>query len=966
MKRRDFFKIMGIASGAALTACKVNNADEKLLPYLVPPEDGIIPGIPRYARGTCMECPAHCGLNIKIREDKPIKLEGNPDHPVNNGGLCMRGQASLARLYHPDRIKQPLLKGPDRKFKPISWEEARKTLETALEDANQKGLRKVYLSSRTTGTLSKLIDEFCSEKDIERLKEIEIYHHGVIKQANQQLFDLPMIPFYRIDKSDVLITIGADILDTFLSPVEWAKQYAESKKKNHMKWFHMEPYLTLTGASADHRVVVNPGSEPYIPAYLLRRITPRNPIPEALMAQVPEYTLAKVVETTGIGKETLQSIVQALEKAKNPLIISGGISSTKCSGPVTALYTGLLQWALGMTENTVDFDHAFNDGNVGTINDLIAIASDCRDNKVGVAIFSKLYGFTAMPAFVDVMKNAVFKVAVTGMPDPVMEMCDLVLPLSHPLESWGDAEPKKGLRSVIQPVLEPLYDTKSQGDILLTLLGKEKTYRDYLASHWQGMDENWIQFGFKTFEVESPSVQSINDVKLPPGGGTLYAAQTVCEDFHASPDDGACARLPQNENSYINKLAKPGAPYKKDCLFIVPSLRTYDGRSSDIKLLEEIPDPLTAISYGRWISVSQADAEKKNLKTGDMVEIQTIVGKVKGPVHLIPGLPAGIMTIGIDALVGTDLQVDQGSGEFMFCLEEAKLRKTGETARLAVLAGAQVTGKRSILPQLEHDEHGHGHQHEYKRYSLLPQHEHKDYRWGMVIDLGLCIGCSACAAACYIENNIPIVGKAEHLKGREMSWIRIEPYYNHPEQPEFVPMMCQQCDYAPCETVCPVYATYHNPEGLNAQVYNRCVGTRYCANNCPYKARRFNWFEHKDSLPLYHVSNPDLSVRPKGVMEKCTFCIQRIRFAKDRARDEKRLVKDEEVIPACAQTCPTGAITFGNLMDPNSKVSQLAKSKGAYRVQELLGTEPAIYYIKSFAGSRGGFSKEPLAAGGQG
>jgi molybdopterin-containing oxidoreductase family iron-sulfur binding subunit len=897
---------MGIASGAALTACNVNNADEKLLPYLVPPEDGVIPGVPRYARSTCMECPANCGLNIKIREDKPVKLEGNPDHPVNKGSLCMRGQASLARLYHPDRIKQPLLKGSDGKFKPVSWEEASKALLTALEDSNQKGLRKVYLSSRTTGTLSKLIDEFCSGKNIERLKEMEIYHHGIIKQANQQLFNLPLIPHYYIDKSDVLITVGADILDTFLSPVEWAKQYAESRTKNHMKWFHMEPYLTLTGASADHRVVVNPGSEPYVLAYLLRSITLRNPLSEALMAQVPEYALNQVIETTGLEKEILQSIVQALEKAKNPLMISGGLAATKANGPVTALYTGLLQWALVMIGNTVDFDHAFNDGNVGTISDLIAIASDCRDNKVGVAIFSKLYGFTAMPAFIDVMKGAGFKVAIAEMSDPVMEMCDLVLPMSHPLESWGDAESKKGFQSVIQPVLEPLHDTKSEGDILLTLLGSDKTYRDYLVDHWQGMDENRIQLGFKTTEVESRSVQLNNEVKL----------------------------------------AKPGAPYRKDCLFIVPSLRTYDGRSSGIALLEEIPDPLAAISYGRWISVSQAEAQKKNLKTGDVVEIETIVGNIQGPVHLVPGLPSGIMTIAIDALVGTDMQVDRGTGEFMFCLEDVKLAKTGETTRLAVLAGAQETGKRSILPHLEHGDHGHGHQHEYKRYSLLPEHEHKDYRWGMVIDLGLCIGCSACAAACYIENNIPIVGKAEHLKGREMSWLRIEPYYNHPGQPEFVPMMCQQCDYAPCETVCPVYATYHNPEGLNAQVYNRCVGTRYCANNCPYKVRRFNWFEYEDSLPLYHFSNPDLSVRPKGVMEKCTFCIQRIRFAKDQAKDEKRLVKDEEVVPACAQTCPTGAITFGNLMDPNSRVSELAKSKGAYRIQELLGTEPAIYYVK--------------------
>ncbi|UCH97830.1 MAG: 4Fe-4S dicluster domain-containing protein, partial [Candidatus Aminicenantes bacterium] len=755
------------------------------------------------------------------------------------------------------------------------------------------------------------IDEFCKEKNIERLKEVEIYHHGVIKQTNQQLFNLPMIPHYRIDKSDVLITVGADIFDTFLSPVEWAKQYAASKSKSYIKWYHMEPYLTLTGASADHRVVVNPGSEPYVLAYLLRNITPRDNIPETLMTQVPEYPLNQVIEATGIEKEILESIIQTLETAKNPLIISGGLATGKSNGPVTALYTALLQWVLGMIGNTVDFDRAFNDENVGTINELIDIAYACRDNRVGVAIFSRLYGFTAMPAFVDVMKGARFKVAVTDMPDPVMEMCDLVLPLSHPLESWGDAEPRKGLQSVIQPALQPLYDTKSEGDILLNLLGNDKTYRDYLAEHWQGMDESWIQQGFKTTEVEPLPVQLVNEANL----------------------------------------GKPGAPYKKDCLFIIPSLRTYDGRSSGIALLEEIPDPLTAISYGQWISVSQADAQEKNLQTGDVVKIETIVGKIKGPVYLTPGLPAGIMTIAVDALVGTDMQVDRGTGEFMFCLEEVKLNKTGETTRLAVLAGAQKTGRRGILPHLEgKEEH---HQHEYKRHSLLPPHEHKDYRWGMVIDLGLCIGCSACVAACYIENNIPIVGKSEHLKGREMSWLRIEPYYNNPGQPEFVPMMCQQCDYAPCETVCPVYATYHNPEGLNAQVYNRCVGTRYCANNCPYKARRFNWFEYKDSLPLYLVSNPDLSVRPKGVMEKCTFCIQRIRFAKDRAKDEKRLVKDGEVIPACAQICPTGAIIFGNLMDPNSRVSQLAKSKDAYRIQELLGTEPAIYYIKgSHEGTR--------------
>ena len=895
---------MGIASGAALTACKVDNADRKLLPYLVPPEEGIIPGVPRYIRSTCMECPALCGINIKVRDDKPVKLEGNPDHPVNRGALCIRGQASLARLYHPDRIKQPLLRGTDGKFKPISWAEASKALQSALDDAQQKNKRRVFLSSRTTGTLNTLVDEFCKEKNIERVKEAEIYHHGAIKQANQQVFGLAHLPAYHIDKSDMLVTLGADILETFLSPVEFGKQYAEARKQKSFTWVHMEPYITITGAAADERISVTPGSEPFILAYLLRNITPRAAIPAEVMTQIPEYTLDQVSQFTGIAKENLQTMAHGLDKAVNPLLLSGGPSLTKSNGPVTARYTALLQWTLGMIGNTVDFNQSFNYDTVGTLADLIAFANACQENLVGVAIFTRLHGFAAMPAFVGVMKKAGFKAAILDMPGPIMDICDLVLPLSHTLESWGDAEPRKGLQSIIQPVLEPLYDSHGEGDALLTLLGRETTFRDYLAKHWQGMNEQWIQQGFKTTETPPLTVQLANEIKLDP----------------------------------------PAAPYKKDYLFIVPSLRTFDGRSSGIELLKEIPDPLTATSYGRWISVSPGDAAKKNLVAGDVIEIETIIGKLSGPVNLLPGLPDGVMTIAIDALVNTDMQVDRGNGEFLFCLEEVKVSKTHEIIRLPVLAGAKTTGPRSILPRSEpKDKH---HHHEYKRYTLYPPHEHKDYRWGLVIDLDACVGCSACAAACYIENNIPLVGEKEHLRGREMSWLRIEPYFNDPNRPEFIPMMCQQCDNAPCETVCPVFATYHNPEGLNAQVYNRCVGTRYCANNCPYKVRRFNWYDHEGSLPLYLESNPDLSVRPRGVMEKCTFCIQRIRYAKDLAKDEGRLVKDGEIIPACAQTCPTNAITFGNLMDPDSRVSILAKSEGAYRVQELLGTEPAVYYIK--------------------
>jgi molybdopterin-containing oxidoreductase family iron-sulfur binding subunit len=886
---------MGVVSSAALSACKVDDADKKLLPYLVPPDEGVVPGVPRFVRSTCMECPANCGIEVKVLDDMPVKLEGNPGHPVNKGRLCLRGQAALARLYHPRRFKQPLMKDENDGFKPVSWQEARNALNAALEKSEKDGLRKVFLSSHTTGSLDLFIDEFCEAKHIERLKEVEIYCHDAIKQANNALFGRAVVPGYRIDRCDALLTVGADIFETFLSPVQWARQYAEARKNSSFQWFHVEPYLTLTGASANERRDIYPGSEAYLLEFLLHHVSHRQAVPKELMAQAPGYPLDELVNITGLAKNIVLALVKTLETAKQPLIICGGPSIAHRNGTAAAFYTALLQWALGMTGNTVDFDHAFNNKNMGAMDDLVALAESCDDLKTGVGIFSRVHGFHALPNVVQALKKIKFKVAIADMPGPVTGICDLLLPLSHPLESWGDAEPVNGIRSIVQPAIEPLHDTKSEGDMLFYLMEKPAAFRDYMTKR-RATDETWFDRGVETTEPEPRPVESVKTVKLD----------------------------------------RPETPYKKNCLYITPSLRTYDGRGAGIDLAQEIPDPLSAVSYGRYMAISPIDAREKKLTSGDIANLETVVGKLEIPVVELPGLAPGIMTISIDALWGLD--------KLRFCLEDVTLTKTGKSERLAILSGARQTGDRGILPHLEKR---HGSHHEYQRHTLYPPHEHKTYRWGMVIDLDLCIGCSACAAACYIENNVPVVGGAEHIKGREMSWLRIEAYYNDPGRPEFVPMLCQQCDNAPCENVCPVFATYHNPEGLNAQVYNRCVGTRYCANNCPYKVRRFNWFSNENSLPLYRTANPELSVRPKGIMEKCTFCIQRIRYAKDRARDENRLVADGEITPACAQTCPTGAITFGSLLDPGSRVSRLSKSKQAYRIQEQLGTEPAIYYIKA-------------------
>lgn len=382
-------------------------------------------------------------------------------------------------------------------------------------------------------------------------------------------------------------------------------------------------------------------------------------------------------------------------------------------------------------------------------------------------------------------------------------------------------------------------------------------------------------------------------------------------------------------------------------LTIVPSVRTFDGRSEVLPLLSEIPDPLTTITYGGWVTISEVDAAKLGVKDRAVLDLK-VAGKVLSlPTRAMPGQPAGVFTVQRPFLKGFSLPVTE-SGDEVTALPVESVTAGMRSELIPILSGSMSAAGRGILPEQEQARHHGG---PTEDTTLYPPHEHKHYRWGMAIDLDRCTGCGACVAACYVENNIPVVGPAEHNAGREMSWLRLEPFVQENGGLELLPMMCQHCDHAPCEPVCPVVATYHTAEGLNGQVYNRCVGTRYCANNCPFKVRRFNWQENKLATPLDLMLNPDVSKRPMGVMEKCTFCVHRITKAKDHAKDEGRLVRDGEFTTACAQTCPAQAIVFGNMMDEHARVTEWSQDDRAYRVLEELGTRPAVYYLKAGSGT---------------
>ena len=847
MNRRDFFRILGASTGAAVaTACDQKVAS-KLVSQLTAPR--LLPGEADFVRSTCRECPAGCGVLAKVRDGRPVKLEGDLENPINRGALCMRGQAGLSRLYHPNRLRAPQLRGVTGEFQTISWDEAFAILNGAL-GKNIAGRRHVFLSERTTGSVSGFIEDFCQKRKIDRRPEFEFYSHAALRQANLLVFGRRGLPVYDVKQADFLITFGADVIETFLNPVQFAQDLAATK----LKWIHLEPHLSLTGINADERLVARAGSEVWLLAFLAGELG---------------VTAAQAAEQTGLKLSRITELADRLKKAKNPLVIAGGVATATENGLLAAVLSAVLQEKHHAPLTWADDDR------VGSMANVVELEQQLADGKVSVAFFHNADPVTYRPSFGATLDKASFLVGFGDMLNPTLAGCDLILPLSHALEIDG--------------AIKPFGDTQSLAGILQKL-------------------------GAEARPMPKSAPQSPGDVQM-------FLANAKLTPVRAGRT-----------------------------LVITPSIRTFDGRSECLPLLSEIPDPLTTVTYGPWVTISEQDAGVLSLKDGGVVGFAVGGKSFNLPVRVMPSQPVGVFTVQRPFLNGASLPLTVTGEEVSVWPLDAIAVPAVPAVALPFLSGGMHAEGRGIVPGLEH-KHEHEHKTEHVNKTLYPPHEYKNYRWAMAIDLDRCTGCGACVAACYVENNIPLVGRDEQVAGREMSWLRIEPFVNDAGDFEMLPMMCQQCDNAPCEPVCPVNATYHNPEGLNAQVYNRCVGTRYCSNNCPYKVRRFNWVDHPVAQPLDLMFNPDVSKRPKGVMEKCTFCVHRIVRAKDRAKDEHRLVHDGEVTTACAQTCPAQAIVFGNILDEHSQVHQLSKSERTYRVLEELGVEPAVYYLTSKSAS---------------
>ncbi len=943
LSRREFLKLTG-ATAAGLAACRPGQDNvEKLISQLVPPEN-IVPGEPVFYASACTECPAGCGLLLKAREGRLIKVEGNPDHPISAGRHCMRGESALQGLYNPDRLKQPLLRR-NGKLEAVSWEEALKALEALLPgDLRELGI----LAGATTGAFGELLDAL-REGGAWVVME-EAFSTEAIRKASRRLFGHDETPWFDLEKADLVLSFGADFLDTWLSPVALTRAYARRRTDEHrLRHIQVESRASLTGLKADRRFAVRPGTEVLVAGLLLRRMVEEKGI-TGPVADFAKGFSEEDLAAAGLDAAALEALVEAVHGAEKVLVLGGDLAPRE--GDEALWYAALALTALLGGEELLRYEGPQAWDRVADSPEREAFYSALGEKVQALLVVDRNPAFNRRD-FAERRKNLKALVVLSPYLDETGEMADLVLPTLHPFEDWGDLEPRPGVFTLMQPGMRPVphFDARSTGDLLLGVarrygLSLPESFQDFLKRRWQRLHARYGQGTFEDFWVEA----------LKRGGLFVEVpAKPVRLRAHEAP-------------------ARPEVLSGDWVLVAYPSLRWWDGRLANRPWLQEVPHPVVKTAWRNVAELHPDDARELGLSEGQVVRLSTKTGQAELPVRFNPRLPRRVVAVesGQGHTGFGRYARNRGANPFQFVNGSHTLPVSVEATRRRVIlahtdgamttAGREVVGVMSLeawhksrgkeMPTFEEEfreKHpmsaafwaSYGHDAFTERYKESP------YHWGLVVDTEKCTGCSACVVACMAENNIPWVGEKQMAHGREMFWIRVERYFaESSHRVHFVPMMCQQCENAPCEAVCPVIATYHDPDGLNEQVYNRCVGTRYCANNCPYKVRRFNWFTFEWPEPLNWQLNPDISVRERGVMEKCTFCYQRIRHAKDHAKDEGRLVRDGDVSPACVQACPAEALVFGNFRDPESRIVELSRDPRRFRILEETNTQPSVVYLK--------------------
>ena len=1017
--RRDFLKFLGFSlTAATVAACETPVI--KSIPYINKPEQ-ITPGVPNYYNSTYYDGHDYASVRIKTREGRPIHMMGNKAAGINNGAITPRVNASVLMLYDSSRLRNPMIDG-----KEVQWSDIDNQVTNDLATATSQG--KIVLLSNTiiSPSTQKVISDFKSlyggedGSGFEHITYDALSHSG-IRKANEISFGKSMIPSYDFTKAKVIVGIAADFLANWVMPTVFIPQYTQRRDPDGewmSKHYHFEGNMSLTGTNADKRFPVKASQEGQVALAIYNALAKKSAKP----------TLSG--STDGLDSKAIEMVVDDLWKnIGSSLVVAGS------NDPNVQLIVNGINELLGNYGNTIDLNKEIflKQGDEAKTQQLI---KDMAAGKVGAIMLygvNPAYSLPNADEFVAALKKVPTSISFSLYQDETASLCKYITPDHHYMEAWNDFYPMTGHYALAQPVITNLYNTRQAQESILAWSGNSTDFLSYIKGVWQAEAASHMSegdaFSFRDFWNNALRMGSYD---LPQNAGEMVGSQPAF-----------AAELQPAANAVVSTAKSAGDDYE---VIFYPKVAIGDGGHANNPWLQELPDPMTRVTWDNYITMNPAEVKKLGLNVylnqenfASVVEL-TLDGKtLELPVYAMPGQKRGTIGIALGYGRGANnekighaafrtkkyggYQTDEngkripigknaypmvklsGDGHYQYIAFGGKIKPLEKEFPLALTqTHSTIMGRDSILKETTLGIYKSDPKEKYN-----PSHEivvNKDgeptekstrkinlwqefpvngvgHHWGMSIDLSKCIGCGACATACQSENNVAVVGKDEVRRSREMHWIRIDRYFSSdvttqeqafeegmsraetyhamdvPEydtpQTVYMPMMCQHCNHAPCETVCPVAATTHSEEGLNMMTYNRCIGTRYCANNCPYKVRRFNWFNYKAYEKFTQVNpsqdrmmrlvlNPDVTVRARGVMEKCSMCVQRIQYGKLDAELASHPVKDGAIETACADACPTHAIIFGDYNDENSQVAHKVVEDRSYFALEEIGTRPSVHY----------------------
>jgi len=1008
--RRDFLKYLGFTVAAAsLAACE--SPVVKTIPYVIKPEE-VTPGIDNWYASTFFNGEDYCSVLIKTRDGRPIKIEGNKNSPVTRGAVNARVHASVLSLYDNFRAKTPYVHGGES-----TWDLADKEVGAKLAAAASKGesakgniaiLSSTIISPSTREIIAGFIEKYPTAKHV----TWDAVSFSGMRKANEQYFGKAVLPSYSFDKAKTIVSIAADFLTNWISPIEFSKQYADGrrlskKKKDMSRHIQFESIMSVSGANADTRIPIKPSEEGAV-AYNLY----------AAISKLAGSPVGNVTSTP--YDEQISKVAAELWSNKGNSLVVAGANDVAVQSVVN-----MINKTLGNYGSTVNIDRECN-LRQGNDEEFAALVNDMKAGKVEVLITyntNPAYTASAALGFKEAYAKVPCKISLASSVDETASTADYICPDHNYLESWNDANPYAGQYSLAQPAIAPLFckprheGTRCAQETLLKWSGAEITdYYSYLQNYWKKnllpelSDEGG---GYLITNAWNSTLQS-----------GILEKPIVVNDSERGSSELAQANISEAASKIVN-AAKGGIE-----VILYQKTSIGAGLQSNNPWLQELPDPISKVTWDNYITMNPSEMKDKGFslleEDNHVASVATLTlngSSIDLPVFPQPGQAKGTVGVALGYGRTNAGRVANGVGAnafpwvqwtnntFQYYAAGATIASANKTYTIGATQTHNTMIGRPILKEATLEEYqknpAAGNEEEKIKtieglkslkdvnlwddfdkkspVNLTNNAENLGLRWKLAIDLNSCIGCGSCVVSCTAENNVPVVGKSEIVLVREMHWIRIDRYYSSDmswekakeqditesnreyammipstDNPEiaFQPVMCQHCNHAPCETVCPVLATSHGSEGINQMVYNRCVGTKYCANNCPYKVRRFNWFNYYRDEKFLEVNpaqqsnelgrmvlNPDVVVRSRGVMEKCSLCIQRIQVGKLKAKLDSRQIKDGEIKTACAQSCPTEAIVFGNVNDPESQVAELIKDERNYLLLADLDTQPNVFYM---------------------